>query len=86
MTIPTPQNKAAHVFTFESDSCGYMIKCDGKPIGGARSLGTATHTRGGMVRHWKHRQADRKMHFETAQRTCLDLAAGRGPEYLRRNI
>lgn len=57
-------------WTFTSDSCGYMLYRNGIPQGGARSLGTASHTSDGRVRHWKHRRADVKMHAETAQREC----------------
>jgi hypothetical protein len=61
---------ATERWTYESDSCGYMLYFDGKPQGGARTLGTATHTSDGRVRHWKHRLADLKMHAETASREC----------------
>lgn len=57
-------------WTFTSDSCGYMLYHDGKPMGGAGTLGTASHTRDGRVRHGKHRRADAKMYRETAQREC----------------
>jgi hypothetical protein len=62
-------------WTFTSDSCGYMLYRDGVPQGGARTLGTATHTSDGRVRHWKHRRADIKMHHETAERICRERNA-----------
>lgn len=58
------------IWTFKSDSLGYMLFKDGEPQGGARSLGSYSHTSDGRVRHWKHRRADAKMHAETAQREC----------------
>lgn len=58
------------VWTYTADSLGYMLFCDGLPQGGARSLGTVSHTSDGRVRHWKHRQADTKAHAETARRIC----------------
>ena len=45
-------------WTFTSDSCGYMLFKDGLPQGGARTMGTRTHTEDGRRRHWKHIKAD----------------------------
>lgn len=58
------------MWTFTSDSCGYMLFRDGVCKGGARTMGTATHTSDGKRRHWKHVKADRKQHRETAKRIC----------------
>lgn len=58
------------LWTFTSNSCGYMLFCDGKPQGGAGTAGTATHTSDGRVRHWKHRRADAAMYREQAARIC----------------
>lgn len=66
------------MWTFTSDSCGYMLYLDGKPQGGARTNGTATHTADGRVRHWKHRRADIKMHRDTAKRICDERNAKGG--------
>lgn len=74
------------VFTYESNSCGYMIKCDGKPLGGARTLGTRTRTSWGSRRSWQAVRADIAMHGETARRLCAELASGGGPAHLRKNI
>ena len=57
-------------WTYTYDSCGYMLFCDGKPQGGARTLGTATHTSDGRRRAWQHRRADLKANGETAKREC----------------
>ena len=57
-------------WTFTSDSCGYMLYLDGKPHGGARSMGTATHTEDGRRRSWQARQADARDNYETAKREC----------------
>ena len=57
-------------WTFTSDSCGYTLLHNGLPRGGAMTLGTATHTRYGKVKHWKHRRADAIMFQEQAQREC----------------
>lgn len=57
-------------WTFTSDSCGYMLYCDGKPQGGARTMGTATHTSDGQRRSWQARRADVKLYAETAAREC----------------
>ena len=62
--------KTNRVWTFTSDSLGYMLFLDGEPQGGARSIGTVSHTSDGRVRHWKHRKADAKMHYDTAKRIC----------------
>lgn len=59
-------------WTFKSDSCGYMLYYNGQPQGGARTMGSATHTSDGRRRHWKHRQSDTKMHHDTAKRICDD--------------
>ena len=76
----------ALAFTFTSSSTGYMIFCNGRPLGGAGTAGTATHTSWGSRRAWQAVRADRKMHAERARRTCDELAAGGGPAYLHRNI
>lgn len=57
-------------WTYTSDSCGYTLFKDGVMQGGGRTLGTATHTADGRIRHWRHRRADSKMFRETAQRLC----------------
>ena len=57
-------------WTYTSDSCGYMLYRDSVPQGGARTLGTATHTADGRRRHWRHRTADSKMFAESAKRQC----------------
>ena len=62
-------------WTYTSDSCGYMLFYKGKPVRGARTLGTATHTSDGRIRHWRHRRADVKMHADQARRQCDDLNA-----------
>ena len=58
------------IWTYTSDSCGYMLFRNGIPQGGARILGTATHTSEGKIRHWKHRRADIKENAEIAQLLC----------------
>ena len=58
------------MWTFTSDSCGYMLFKDGVPQGGVGTMGTATHTADGRRRHWKHIKADRKENFEQAKRIC----------------
>lgn len=73
-------------FTYTSDSLGYMIYCNGKPLGGARSSGTATRTSWNTRRAWQNIRADLKMFVETARRTCEELSAGNGPAYMRRNL
>jgi hypothetical protein len=60
------------IWTFTSDSCGYMLYRNGAPQGGARTLGTATHTSDGRIRTWQVRKADIKMHAETAARLCVE--------------
>jgi hypothetical protein len=70
-------------FTFTSDSCGYMLYFNGNPIGGARTLGTATRTSSGTKRHWRNIAKDRVMHAETARRECAELIAGRGQPRFR---
>ncbi len=70
-----------HTWTYTSDSCGYMLYCDGAPQGGARTMGTATRTSDGRVRHWKHRRADIKENAETARRQCeINNAETRAPK------
>ncbi len=69
-TKPERAQDSAKRWTFTSDSCGYMLYFDGKPQGGARTLGTATHTSDGRLRHWRHRRADAKANAETARREC----------------
>ena len=69
---------SAVTFTYEADSLGYMIYCNGKPLGGARSAGTRTHTSWGSRRSWQAVRADSKMHAETARRECDELTQGRG--------
>lgn len=39
-------------WTYTADSCGYMLFKDGVSQGGASTLGTATHTSDGRIRHW----------------------------------
>jgi len=58
------------VWTFTSDSCGYVLLKDGAPQGGVGTLGTASHTGDGRVRAWQHRRADAKMYREAAKREC----------------
>lgn len=57
-------------WTYISDSCGYTLFKDGIMQGGARTLGTATHTSDGRRRSWQARKADMKMHREQAARQC----------------
>lgn len=57
-------------WTFTSDSCGYILYLDGKPQGGAGTLGTATHTEDGRRRAWQHVRADLKMFHDEAQSIC----------------
>lgn len=78
--------KTNHDFTFNSDSMGYRVYCDGKLLGGASTSGSATHTSWGSRRSWQAVRADRKMHAETGRRICEELKAGAGPAYLRKNI
>lgn len=59
-------------WTFTSDSCGYTLYLDGKPQGGARTMGTATHTSHGRRRYWGHIRADVKMFREQAERVCAE--------------
>ena len=59
-------------WTYASDACGYMLFKDGVAQGGARTLGTATHTSDGRRRHYKAVVKDRAMHRETAQRICTE--------------
>lgn len=57
-------------WTFASNSQGYMLFKDGVAQGGAKTLGTAIHTSDGRRRSWQARQADVKMHHDTAERIC----------------
>lgn len=57
-------------WTFTSDSCGFMLYLDGVAWGGARTLGTRTHTSDGRRRHPATRKADAEMHRDTARRLC----------------
>ena len=57
-------------WTYTSDSCGYMLYKDGEPCGGARTLGTATHTSDGRRRNHRAIKADIEMHAATAKRIC----------------
>lgn len=57
-------------WSFKSDSCGYMLYKDGVPQGGARTLGTSTHTSDGRLRSPKAISADRKMYAERAKQIC----------------
>ncbi len=57
-------------WTFTSNSLGYLLYKDGKPQGGACTLGPATHTADGRRRHWRHVRADRLMFQEEAKRIC----------------
>lgn len=66
------------MWTYTADSLGYMLYKDGKPVRGARSMGSYSRTRDGRVRHWKHQIADAKMHKETAERECARLNAENG--------
>jgi hypothetical protein len=67
---PHSMNTKPQPWTYTSDSCGYMLFHDGKPQGGARTLGTATHTSDGRRRHWRHVKADREENAKTAKRIC----------------
>ena len=62
-------------WTYTSNSCGYMLYLDGKPQGGAGTLGSRTHTSDGRRRHWTHIKADIKMHADTARRMCEERNA-----------
>ena len=71
------------IWTFTSDSCGYMLYKSGTAQHGARTLGTPTHTSDGRRRSWQARKADIKMYRESAQRQCnvnnaKELAHGTG--------
>ena len=66
-----------NLWTYRSDSCGYMLYFDGKPVRGARTNGTATHTSDGRRRHWKHVRADALMHSEQAATQCARLNAAK---------
>jgi hypothetical protein len=63
-------------FTFNASSTGYMILYKGKPIGGASSLPSS------KKKHWRHAQADVKMHTETAKLTIRLLLAGEGYKFM----
>ena len=58
------------LWTFTSSATGYMLFRDGKPQGGAGTLGTASRTADGRRKHWRNVQKDRVMHAETARRMC----------------
>ena len=68
--MPITKRNDTERWTFTSDSCGYMLYLDGKPQGGARTLGTATHTSDGRRRAWQHIRADIKMFHDEAQNIC----------------
>lgn len=72
--------------TYEATSTGYMIYCNGQPIGGVRTQGTAKHTSDGRRKSWQNRMADTQMFQQQAKKTCAELEAGNGPEYLRQAI
>lgn len=57
-------------WTYTSDSCGYTLFKDGVSQGGARTMGTATHTADGKRRSQQAIKADRKMFAESARRQC----------------
>lgn len=57
-------------WTFTSNSTGYMLYKDGVPMGGARTLGTATHTTDGRIRHWRNKRADIKMFADQGRTEC----------------
>lgn len=57
-------------WTYTSGSCGYTLFNDGVSQGGAKTLGSATHTSAGKRKHPKTVAADRAMHRATAQRLC----------------
>ncbi len=58
------------IWTFTSDSKGYMLFKDGVPQGGAGTMGSETHLANGKRRPWQHRRADVKMFHDTAKRQC----------------
>ena len=60
-------------YTYSSNSCGYTVFKDGAAVGGATTLGTATHTCDGHVRHWRHRRADFKMFRDDGQAAVQKL-------------
>lgn len=59
------------MWTFESNAQGYMLFQNGEPVGGAGTLGTATHASNGKRRHWRHVRANAKMFREEAERECV---------------
>jgi hypothetical protein len=63
-------------YTFKSDAYGYMLYYKGQPIGGAGTLER-------KPKHWRHRQADVKMHADSARREIAQLEAGYGQKRLR---
>lgn len=84
--MTTATDASGRVFSYQSSSLGYMIFCNGQPLGGAQSAGSATRTSRGTRRSWQAVRADVKMHAETARRVIGELAAGLGPSHLRANI
>jgi hypothetical protein len=52
-----------------------MLYFNGKPLGGAGTMGTATHTTDGRRRYWAHIQADAKENAAIAKRRCTQLNA-----------
>lgn len=61
------------LFTYTSNSCGYMLFKDGAALGGSTTLGTTTHSSDGRVRHWRHRSADIKMFSEAGHAAVQKL-------------
>lgn len=57
-------------WTYTSDSCGYMLFKDGKSAGGARTMGTRTHTSDGRRRAWQNVRKDIAENRATAKRIC----------------
>ncbi len=57
-------------WTFTSDSCGYKIFCNGRFKYGGMTLGMATYTSDGKVKHWTVRRADVKMFHDIAKSEC----------------
>lgn len=56
------------MWTFTSDSKGYMLFKDGVAQGGASTLPDNAYQR--TRRHWRHVRANIVMHRETAARIC----------------
>jgi hypothetical protein len=65
------------MWTFTSDSTGYMLFLNGKPMGGAGTLKTQTYNP--RRRAWQHIRADAKMYREQAARICLERNASGFP-------